>query len=344
VKEWTWTEAESGKHYVLGGAWDEPSYMFVDPDAQSPFLRTSNIGFRCVKYMEPPSAIATAAMPSPRRDLSKKKPVSDEVFQAYRTLYTYDKSPLNATVEPYADEDDWKTEKITYNAAYGNEKGIAYLMIPKKGKAPYQTVIFYPGSGSLQQRKFSIPTTIGLDAILRSGRAVLFPVYKSTYERGDGMETDIASETSGWRDHVVMWSKDASRAIDYAETRPELDHNKIAYYGVSWGAVMGAIIPAVEPRIKVNVLALGGLDFHASPPEVDTVNFLPRVKQPTLMLNGHYDFFFPVESTQEPFYKLLGSKKDDKKKLTYESGHSVPHNELIKETLNWLDQYLGPAN
>jgi formylglycine-generating enzyme required for sulfatase activity/dienelactone hydrolase len=344
VKEWTWTEAESGKHYVLGGAWDEPSYMFVDPDAQSPFLRASNVGFRCVKYIDPPSAVATQPMPSPRRDLTKKKPVSDDVFQAYRTLYTYDKSPLNATVEPYADEDDWKTEKITYNAAYGNEKAIAYLMIPKKGKAPFQTVIFYPGSGSLQQRKFSIPTTIGLDAILRSGRAVLFPVYKSTYERGDGMETDIASETSGWRDHVVMWSKDASRAIDYAETRPELDHNKIAYYGVSWGAVMGAIIPAVEPRIKVNVLALGGLDFHASPPEVDTVNFLPRVKQPTLMLNGHYDFFFPVESTQEPFYKLLGSKKNDKKKLTYESGHSVPHNELIKETLNWLDQYLGPAN
>lgn len=344
VKEWTWTEAESGKHYVLGGAWDEPKYMFVDPDAQSPFLRASNIGFRCVKYIEPPPAIATNPMPSPRRDLSKEKPVSDAVFQAYRSLYSYDKTPLNASVEPFADDEDWKIEKITYNAAYGNERATTYLMVPKKGRAPFQTVIYYPGSNALQARKFSIPTTIGLDAILRSGRAVIFPVYKSTYERGDGMETDIASETAVWRDHVVMWSKDASRAIDYAETRPELDHNKIAYYGVSWGAVMGAIIPAVEPRIKVNVLALGGLDFHASPPEVDTVNFLPRVKQPTLMLNGHYDFFFPVESTQEPFYKLLGSKKDEKKKLTYESGHAVPHNELIKETLNWLDQYLGPAN
>jgi dienelactone hydrolase len=321
--------------------------MFIDPDAQTPFLRASNVGFRCVKYIDPASLpkIATDPMPSPRRDLSKKKPVSDEVFQAYRSLYTYDKTPLNATVEPYgSDEDDWKAEKITYAAGYGNERATAYLFIPKKGKAPFQTVIFYPGSGSLQQRKFSLPTTVGLDAILRSGRAVLFPVYKSTYERGDGMETDVSSETSVWRDHVVMWSKDASRAIDYAETRPELDHDKIAYYGVSWGAVMGAVIPAVETRIKVNVLALGGLDFHSSPPEVDTVNFLPRVKQPTLMLNGHYDFFFPVESTQEPFYRLLGSKKEQKKKLMYESGHSIPHNELIKETLNWLDQYLGPAN
>jgi dienelactone hydrolase len=34
-----------------------------------------------------------------------------------------------------------------------------------------------------------------------------------------------------------MWEKDASRALDYAETRLELDHQKIAYYGYSWGAV-----------------------------------------------------------------------------------------------------------
>jgi hypothetical protein len=29
--------------------------------------------------------------------------------------------------------------------------------------------------------------------------------------------------------------------------------------------------------------------------------------------------------------------------LLYEGGHSVPRNELIKGTLSWLDQYLGPV-
>ena len=90
-----------------------------------------------------------------------------------------------------------------------------------------------------------------------------------------------------------MWVKDASRAIDYVETRPDLDHDKIGFYGYSWGAEMGAIIPAVEPRIKVSVLALGGLDFHRSLPEVDTINFVSRVKQPTLMLNGNTISSFP---------------------------------------------------
>ncbi len=128
---------------------------------------------------------------------------------------------------------------------------------------------------------------------MKSGRAVIYPVYKSTYERGDGMESDVPDMTSSWRDHVIMWAKDVSRAIDYAETRPELDHTKLAYYGYSWGAAMGGIVPAIEPRIKVCVFALGGLDFHRSLPEVDTINFVSRVKQPVLMLNGRYDFFFP---------------------------------------------------
>ncbi len=347
VKEWIWNESDPGKRYVLGGAWDEPNYMFVDPDAQSAFLRASNLGFRCVKYIQPEAvpAVAMAAMPSPRRDLRKEKPVSDELFNAYRSLYSYDKTPLNATVERLDKPDeDWTTEKVTYDAAYGKERAILYLYIPKKSKPPYQTVIFFPGSNALLIRNYSMYATSSLDAIIKSGRAVIYPIYKSTYERGDGMETDVAGTSSTWRDHVIMWVKDASRAIDYADTRSDLDANKIAYYGYSWGAEMGAIVPAVEPRIKVCVLALGGLDFQHSLPEVDVVNFVSHVKQPTLMLNGKYDFFFPVESTQEPFYNLLGSKKDQKKHLLYDTSHNIPRNELIKETLNWLDEYLGPVN
>jgi cephalosporin-C deacetylase-like acetyl esterase len=299
-----------------------------------------------VKYIEPESisSVATAPMPSPRRDLSKEKPVSDQIFQAYRGLYSYDKTPLNASVEQVSSSDeDWKVEKITYAAAYGNEQAITYLFLPKKFKPPYQTVLFFPGSNALTLRTFSLYPSASLDAVLRSGRAVLYPVYKSTFERGDGMESDVVDQTSTYRDHVIMWTKDASRAIDYAETRPDLAHDKLAYYGYSWGAEMGAIVPAVEPRIKVAILALGGIDFNHSLPEVDTINFLPRVKQPVLMLNGHYDFFFPAQSTQEPFFNLLGSRKGQKKRLLYETGHSIPRNELIKETLNWLDQYLGPV-
>jgi eukaryotic-like serine/threonine-protein kinase len=344
VKEWVWTETDGGKRYVLGGGWDEPIYMFVDPDGQSPFVRAANIGFRCIKLEDskplPPEI--WAAMPSPRKDLTKVQPAPPELFAVYRGLYSYDKTPLNAMVESKVEDDDSITEKITYTAAYGNEKAMLYLMLPKRGQPPYQIVLFFPGSNALLMRGFNPYSTAALDALVKGGRAVVYPVYKSTYERGDGLTSDTADRSSNWRDHIIMWVKDASRALDYADTRPELNHDKVAYYGYSWGAEMGGIIPAVEPRIKVNILALGGLDFQRPLPEVDIINFLPRVKQPTLMLNGRYDFFFPVRSSQDPLYAILGSKKEEKKHLIYETGHNIPRNELIKETLNWLDQYLGP--
>ena len=89
-----------------------------------------------------------------------------------------------------------------------------------------------------------------------------------------------------------------------------------------WGAEMGGIIPAVEPRIKVCVLALVGLNFQRPLPAVDAINFVSRVKQPVLMLTGRYDFFYPVHSAQEPFFRLLGSRNDQKKHLLYEIGRA----------------------
>jgi eukaryotic-like serine/threonine-protein kinase len=349
VKEWVWNENAPGEHYALGGGWDEPNYKFVDPDAQPPFLRAANTGFRCVKYIEPES-IPKAAMdpvPSPRRDMTRAQPVSDQLFRAYLSLYSYDKAPLNTTVQRLEDGDDWTAEKVTYSAGYGNETAILYVFLPKKAKPPYQTVLFFPGATGMLLRTFSPNPALdggGLTAILKSGRAVLYPVYKGTFERGDGVTSYVADMSSTWRDHVIMWVKDASRALDYAQTRSDLDHQKIAYYGVSWGAKMGGLLPAVETRIKVCVLALGGLDFGRSLPEVDFVNFLPRVKQPVLMLNGRYDNYFPVGSAQEPFYQMLGAKKTDKKHLVYDTGHGLPRSDVIKEILNWLDQYLGPVS
>jgi hypothetical protein len=61
------------------------------------------------------------------------------------------------------------------------------------------------------------------------------------------------------------------------------------------------------------------------------------------MLNGRYDFFFPVETAQKPFFRLLGPPADEKKYVVYEGGHDVPRTQLISESFAWLDKYLGPV-
>jgi hypothetical protein len=53
--------------------------------------------------------------------------------------------------------------------------------------------------------------------------------------------------------------------------------------------------------------------------------------------------FFPVETSQLPLFRLLGTPEKDKRHVIYETGHAVPRKEFIREGLDWLDKYLGPV-
>jgi dipeptidyl aminopeptidase/acylaminoacyl peptidase len=72
-------------------------------------------------------------------------------------------------------------------------------------------------------------------------------------------------------------------------------------------------------------------------------NYITRVKQPTLILNGELDFYFPAETSQRPMFDLLGTPAADKRRIVYAGGHSVPRTEQIRESLTWLDRWLGPV-
>jgi dienelactone hydrolase len=270
------------------------------------------------------------------------KPVSDPVFEAWRSQYSFDHGDLNAKVESTDDASpEWRVEKVSYAAAYGDERIPAYLFLPKNVKPPYQTVVVFPGSGSINQRSNAAIDLDRVNYVMRSGRALLHPVYKSTYERGDVIKSDYPSATAVWRDHMIMWSKDVGRSIDYLESRPDIVRDRIGYLGLSWGAGMAPLFLAVEPRIKAAVLVVGGFYLQAALPEADPVNFAPRVRMPVLMLNGRFDFFFPTEASQEPMFNLLGTPADRKRRVVYDTSHTIPRTELIRESIAWMDRYLG---
>lgn len=94
------------------------------------------------------------------------------------------------------------------------------------------------------------------------------------------------------RDLWTPWSRDLGRAIDYVETRSDIDRARLAFYGVSAGGDAGVILTALEPRLKTSVLQ--GTGIYDAAPEIDLLNYAPRVRIPTLMLNGRYDFGNPV--------------------------------------------------
>ncbi len=346
AKEWVSNSTGDGRRYILGGAWNEPVYMFTDGDARSPMTREATFGFRCMKLVGPTQIAAEIAgeIAYPFRDYAGERPVSDEIFAQYLNFYRYDRLDLATRVERVDDSAaDWRVEKVSFSAAYGGERIVAYVFLPKKGTPPYQTVVYFPGSGAINTRNSEPINTRSFDFLLKSGRSVVFPVYKGTYERGGGIISDYPNMTANWRDHMVMIAKDLGRTIDYLSSRTDIAADRIGYMGISWGGAMGAMLPAIEPRLKASVLLVGGLYQQRSLPEADAFNFTPRVKIPTLMLSGRYDFFYPTQSSQEPMFALLGAAANDKKRIVYDTGHTIPRNELIKETLDWFDKYLGPT-
>jgi hypothetical protein len=60
-------------------------------------------------------------------------------------------------------------------------------------------------------------------------------------------------------------------------------------------------------------------------------------------LAHRHDHFFQVESSQVPLFRLLGMPEKDRKHIFHETGRAPPRKEVIKESLDWLDRYLGPV-
>jgi serine/threonine protein kinase len=351
VREWCWNETPQGR-LMRGGAWNDINYMFGESSQALPFDRSPKNGFRCVRYMDPKRIPETALEPvgfykfAEVGNLYQLKPVPDSVFQVYKDQFSYDKKDLNARVEATDEKTgDWVKEKVTFDTAYANERMTAYLFLPKNSRPPYQTVIYFPGSSAQEQKSSQalekyVWFEVDLSFLLHDGRAVLFPIYTGTFERGDPKFENLPTESRLRTEYYIRVFKEFRRCVDYLETRPDIDTGKIAYLGFSWGAWLGAIIPAVEERLKVSILKAGGLRSFGRP-EINPINYVTRVKLPTLMLNGKYDMDFPYKTSAKPMFDLLGTPKEDKVLKLYDTDHFIPRNEFIKESLAWLDKYFG---
>ena len=353
VREWCWNETGKGRS-IRGGAWDDNPYMFGILSQAPAMERSPKNGFRCAVYPDPksvPPAAFQPVKPVEAKDLYKEKPVPDPVFQVYKEQFAYDKTDLKARVESRRESPDWVHETVTFDAAYSGERVMAHLFLPKGAAPPYQAVIYFPGGESVNQRSsrdietyYEFP--MFLSFIVKNGRAALYPVYKGTFERGSDAQAAIlnANDLSShqFADLFVQEVKDLRRSVDYLETRPDIDGRKIAYYGMSWGGSYGVYVEAVEERLKTGVL-LGGSINGLGRPEIKDINYVGRVKMPTLMMNGIYDTLQSYETMIKPMFDLLGTPAENKKLFTTETDHIPPVNEFIKETLAWLDKYLGPV-
>ena len=347
VREWAVNAREPGTRYILGGGWSDPAYLFSEAYTAPEFDRSAINGIRLVRRVASAPDLARALAPIPRsaRDVVRAEPVNDATFRGFLALYDYDRTPLNAVVTARdSSHADWVREDVAFDLPAGGPKMTAVMFLPKRANPPYQTIVIWPASDAFVLRDTRVLSMSYVDFLVRSGRAVVYPIYEHTYGRGASMAGDVPSATIEHRDQMVRWATEMRRSIDYAFTRADIDTTRLAYVGTSWGARVGGTVLAVEPRIRSAILNVAGFNAAAVRPEEDPVNFLPRVRIPVLMLSGRYDSVFPYESSQVPFFKLLGSPAGSKKQVMFEGGHFLPRPLWVAESTTWLDEQFGAVS
>jgi len=347
AREWLWTQGSLGR-WVAGGAFDEPRYLYLQPDEAPPTDRSPATGFRCVRPAQAGPANDELRLPVVAQavDYAAMKPIGDAAYAVLAQQLDYRATPIKPLVGTAVSSNPaWTVERVTLPTGYDDTSFAVQLFVPTGRRSPPGVIFYLPHSG-----EFVAPVTtsafdpaaggVPLDFLLTSGWALAVVAFDGAYERqwsAERRRSMSAAERSLRQRH---WREDLGRTIDYLETRDDVDARRLGWFGVSMGADTMVPLLAVEKRIGAAVLYSGGATLSRSPASERPYNYFPRVTQPVLMLNGRWDIDRPPEA-QQRMLELLGTPADSKKQVLFEAGHgNLPRFQVEKETLEWFDRHL----
>jgi formylglycine-generating enzyme required for sulfatase activity/predicted esterase len=342
VREWSWNEAQRGSRWMQGGAWDQPDYMLVVADSAPAGDRRPSNGFRCARYGSTPPRRLLAAVSGPSGPRKPSRPVP-ALFDAFRQQYAPVRGNLKQQVESTDTSNPaWIEQVVSYDAGYEAGRVRAYLFMPKNVRPPFQLLVHFPGRTSFvgPAPSDSIQPDL-LDFVVRSGRALVWPVYKGSYERW----IPTGAPSLEQQRLLFEWRQDLSRVLDVLGQRDDIDATRIGYIGLSYGASVPLSLLSLEGRFRTAILLSGGMGGVPGFPDPDALDYAGHITMPVLMLSGRDDFVFPLKIAAEPLFARLGTPAADKRLIVFEAGHMMfPRGPMQREVLAWLDRYLGPTN
>ncbi|MEQ8217444.1 MAG: acetylxylan esterase [Arenibacter sp.] len=264
--------------------------------------------------------------------------------------YAYDKDILlKDSLNLLKDTTDFKLYHVTYNSVH-QKKVTGLLSLPKNRTSPLPVVILMHGLGDNKNVDY---VSYGNDLFLKNGYAVLRIDFSEHGERkGDVYDFSLTGKYKYWsRDIISQTVFDLRRAVDFIETREELDAKRIGYYGISLGGITGTIFCGIENRIKVPIVALAGgqlnllYEKEALTKEakdfvsiIEPLNFVKQIApRPFLMLNAKNDEIVPpLMSTL-----LIKAAQEPKDIIWYDAKHrDAPLDIIFGDGLNWFKKYL----
>jgi len=278
---------------------------------------------------------------------SDPKPIGEEAYRTVISFFDYDRTiPLDVTVLSRSRTQSYVREKIVFTGGRG-DRVPGYLAIPTVGTPPYPVVLTMHGGASSKETWWEEDSfehgrqlTQGL---LASGIAVLSLDAQYHGERSSNNDFLSIYEMyfeKEWmiryRDMMIESTQDYLRALDYLESRTEIDRNRIGVIGHSMGGMMAVYLSALEPSVRSAVVCIGALHDPRIYP-VNPINFARSLgEKPVLVLAGRTDPLIPAETT-ELFFGLIDG--DLKRLEFFDSGHQLPE-EYVDGALAWFGQTL----
>ena len=275
-----------------------------------------------------------------------------------RQMFDYDqKAPLDVREVGVINRSGVRIHDITY-ASPKSGRVTAYLVVPT-GRGRFGGVVF--GHWALGTRTEFLPEAIlyarvGVVSLLVDDLGVRPAPWRRKAE-GD--------EPEAVRDNFIQSVVDLRRGIDVLRARFDVDPNRIAYVGHSSGAHWGAIMSAVDRRLKTVVLMTGVPDEstimmesddpdyvdarQATPKEVfekylrvitslDAINYVPYASPtPLLFQFARFEQYFNEAAMQ----RYARAASEPKLVLWYDTGHGLNDLRPLIDRANWLRTHIG---
>jgi len=340
VREWLANTMGQGRA-ITGGSWEGPAYLYTELGAESGDFASPAVGFRCA-YSEGPGDQGTERIETDTQTPTYE-PVDEATFRTLLTHYRYDRRPADPRITETVETPSWIRQRIWIDGP-GTDSILVYFYAPRAAEPPYQTMVFLPSSGAFFMETMPEALEWAIGPLVQGGRAALAVVMKGMLEREFPPDyTPPPPPSVKFRDLMVLHATELRLGVDYAESRGDVDPDKLAYVAVSWGAGSRLTFSAVDDRYKAVVYIGGGIDERVKPtlPEADNVNFAPYVRVPKLLINGRNDEEHPWLSRGLPLWNLLQEPKE--LVLVEGGGHVVPPEDRIPAINDFLDRVLGPV-
>lgn len=168
-----------------------------------------------------------------------------------------ERTPLNARTVATLKRDGYRIEKVIFESM-PKLFVTANLFIPDspKFKAPYPAVVLSCGHSS-DGKDCNIYLRACVHAVKNGFVALMY----DPYEQGERKQFGGIGSTGhhniiGLKASLIGWSMpmlrtwDGMRAVDYAESRAEVDKDRIGFMGQSGGGTMTALMTAADWRLK----------------------------------------------------------------------------------------------